>query len=150
MYKRQLLVSAVDSDLNNDNLVDRLALFGSRAITAVGPSGGFEWSSGPELLEWARALRPGRIDAAAEEQGMEPAALATAALGDRPRLVSALKGAGLLAVHDLDVARTPRLVALVPTLDEPCAVAASQVGSTALVAVVDSVLGRVVLHQLSQ
>ncbi|MEL6904271.1 MAG: hypothetical protein AAFP22_02625, partial [Planctomycetota bacterium] len=145
----RLAVSLIDADRGGDGLADRLAVFGSRSVSMVDADGAWLWSSGAPLVEWARALRPERVDGASEGSGVQPRAVARVEIGGRPCAVTALGGAGLVAVHDLGTARAPRLVALGSTVLRPSSIAGARIGGTAIVAVADALAGRVVLQRVS-
>ncbi|MEL6716291.1 MAG: hypothetical protein AAFP86_21100, partial [Planctomycetota bacterium] len=146
----RLAVSLIDADRGGDGLADRLAVFGSRSVSMVDAEGAWLWSSGAPLVDWARALRPGSVDGASEESGVQPRAIARLEVGGRPCAVTALGGAGLVAVHDLEAARAPRLVALAGTVLRPSSIAGTRIGGAAIVAVADAQAGRVVLQRVSE
>lgn len=146
-----LVVSERDADLDGDGLADRLAVLGGRSVDLIDGRGQTAWTSGPGLIARARALAPGRLDAAATTFGLRPRALCVADLGGEDVLLTVHEGAGLLSVHGLAAPLAPGLQGLVPTAATPVDVdAVATAGGTALAAVTDRGLGRVVLHRVQR
>ena len=142
-----LIVSSRDADLDEDGLVDRLAIFGSRSISVLDPGRRTTWTSSRLLTDAAREARPEAVDAAATIYGIRPRALARATIGARSVVATAFESAGLVGLHLVDAPDAPLFAGFVASGGAPCDLdfAAAAGASSALLAVTDRDAGTVSL-----
>ncbi len=142
-----LVVSGRDADLDEDGLVDRLAIFGSRSISVLDPGRRTTWTSSALLTDAARLARPEAVDAAATTYGIRPRALARTSIGGRAAVATAFESAGLVGLHLVDEPDAPLFAGFVASGGAPCDLdfAAAAGASSALLAVTDRDAGTVSL-----
>ena len=142
-----LIVSSRDADLDEDGLVDRLAIFGSRSISVLDPGRRTTWTSSLLLTDAAREVRPEAVDVAATTYGIRPRALARATIGARSVVATAFESAGLVGLHLVDAPDAPLFAGFVASGGAPCDLdfAAAAGASSALLAVTDRDAGTVSL-----
>lgn len=145
-----LIISERDSDLDGNGLVDRLAIFGSRSISLADGDGFATWTSPGTLVSRARALRPDAVDGSATTFGIRPVAVSRGLVGGTSILATAMEGAGLVSVHDMDNASAPLLLGFTGAGVRPVDVDLMQTsaGST-IMAITDEASGTVILRSLS-
>lgn len=142
-----LIISNRDADLDNDNLVDRLAIFGSRSISVLDPERRTTWTSSWLLNDAVREANPAAVDAAATTFGMRPRALARTTIGGRQVVATAFESAGLVGLHLVDRPDAPLFAGFVASGGAPCDLdfALSVGASGAMLAVTDRDAGTVSL-----
>ena len=142
-----LIVSSRDADLDEDGLVDRLAIFGSRSISVLDPGRRTTWTSSRLLTDAAREARPGAVDAAATTYGIRPRALARTVIGGRAAVATAFESVGLVGLHLVDAPDAPLFAGFVASGGAPCDLdfAAAEGSSSVLLAVTDRDAGTVSL-----
>lgn len=145
-----LIISERDSDLDNNGLVDRLAIFGSRSISLADGGGLATWTSPGTLVGRARAIRPDAVDAGATTFGIRPVAVSRGRVGDTSILATALEGAGLVSVHGMDQACAPVLLGFTGAGVRPVDVDLMRpAGGSTILAITDEESGTVILRRLS-
>ncbi len=145
-----LIISERDSDLNDDGLVDRLAIFGSRSIGLANGAGQMTWTSPGTYVSRARVLRPDMVDAAATTFGIRPVALARGRIGGASILATAMEGAGLVSVHAMDNVDAPLLLGFTGAGVRPVDVDLMQPsGGSTILAITDEESGTVILRLLT-
>ncbi|MEC8513050.1 MAG: esterase-like activity of phytase family protein [Planctomycetota bacterium] len=142
-----LIVSGRDADLDENGLVDRLAIFGSRSISVLDPGRRTTWTSSSLLNDAAREARPEAVDAAATTYGIRPRALARTTIGGRGVVATAFESAGLVGLHLVDAPDAPLFAGFVASGGAPCDLdlAAAAGASSALMAITDRDAGAVSL-----
>lgn len=145
-----LIVSLRESDLDGNNLTDRLAIFGSRSISVADRTGVVGWTS-PGSLNVRTAIRGGGWDdSEAPRSGMRPRAVATGTVGPTWVLATALEGSGDVTIHSLANPAAPSFSGFVAAAQAPVDVDLLVLDNDAsLIAITDAETGQVQLRRLT-